>query len=570
MQDRFVIAAALREIGQLLAVKGENRFKVRAYERAARALEALNMDLEKVIKERRLTDISGIGPALAGVIEEIYRTGESSGLERLRAELPPGASELSAVPGLSLPKLIALHDALGIKTVSELKSACEKGLVRGVKGFGERSESKILKAIEQMEKRVEGMLLPEALAESERLLSYLRSHPDVLNADVAGALRRWRETIHNIKLVVASRHHEAVLEHFSRFPAGVEVATGDQNPCKVRLANGIYAEVMIASPDDYPTAVHYFTGSKKHRARLEDVAHGKGMTLGAQGLHHNGGKKFAIKEEEGIYRYLGMQFVPPELREDEGEIEAALAGALPDLVAAADIQGLTHCHTVYSDGRNTVEEMARAAEALGMKYLTITDHSPSASYAGGVKIDRLRAQWDEIEKTQEKVKIKLLRGTESDILDDGGLDYPDFILEKLDIIIASIHVRSGMDARRMTQRLIGAMKSPFFKIWGHPLGRLLQSRPPLECELEKVLDVIAESKAAIEVNGDPRRLDLEPRWIRAARRRGIRFLVSTDAHSTESLKYVRYGVAMARRGWLTRDEILNTMDTESFMKAVHP
>jgi DNA polymerase (family X) len=262
--------------------------------------------------------------------------------------------------------------------------------------------------------------------------------------------------------------------------------------------------------------------------------------------------------------------VPPELREDEGEIEAAQAGALPSLVTLDDIQGLIHCHTLYSDGKSSIEEMALAADAIGMKYLTITDHSPSAFYARGVKIDRLKAQWEDIAKAQEKVKVKLLRGTESDILDNGAFDYPDAILEKFDIIIASIHVRSGMGPGPMTQRLVRAMSSPFSKIWGHPLGRLVRSRPPLDCDMEKVLDAIATSRAAVEINGDPRRLDLEPRWIRAARQRGIKFVVSTDAHSTDSLQYVRYGVAMARRGWLARTDILNTLSAAEFTQAVRP
>jgi DNA polymerase (family 10) len=413
-------------------------------------------------------------------------------------------------------------------------------------------------------------LLHKAQAEAERLLSYLRSNPEVLKADVAGGLRRSTETVQSIKLVVASDRPDAVLDHFHRFPPIVGVTTSNGDRSKVGLAIGVSGELMIVPPADYPTALHYFTGSKKHYAKLTEFARSKRINMGAQGLRTTSGKELHVENEEQIYRHLGMQYVPAELREDEGEIEAALDGSLPQLVKVEDIQGITHCHTIYSDGKNTVEEMALAADRMGMKYLTITDHSPSAFYAGGVKIDQLKAQWEEIAKVQEKVKVKLLRGTESDILDEGVLDYPDAILEKFDIIIASIHVRSGMDAERMTQRLVRALQLPVFKIWGHPLGRLVQSRPPLECDMDEVLDTVARSRAAIEINGDPRRLDLEPRWIRAARRRGIKFVVSTDAHSTESLEYCRYGVAMARRGWLTAGEVLNTMDTENFMKAVHP
>jgi DNA polymerase (family 10) len=284
----------------------------------------------------------------------------------------------------------------------------------------------------------------------------------------------------------------------------------------------------------------------------------------------NGGQQPSIKGEGDIYQRLGLQYVPPELREDQGEIEAARDGTLPDLLIPDDIRGMTHCHTVYSDGRNSIEEMALAAEVIGMDYLTITDHSPSAYYARGVSIDRLRAQWDEIARVQERVNIKLLKGTESDILEDGSLDYPDYILEQFDIIIASIHSRHKMDEAQMTERLLGAVKSPYFKIWGHPLGRLLQSRPPLACRMEELLDTIAFSRCAVEVNGDPYRLDLEPRWIRAARERGIKFIVSTDAHSTAALENLHLGVSMARRGWLTAGEVLNTLAAGEFMKVVHP
>jgi DNA polymerase (family 10) len=266
-----------------------------------------------------------------------------------------------------------------------------------------------------------------------------------------------------------------------------------------------------------------------------------------------------------------MQYVPPELRENEGDIEAALAGKLPeDLVTLADVRGMLHCHTNYSDGKHTVAEMARGAEALGMSYLTITDHSPTAFYAGGLKIDRLQRQWEEIARVQELVKVKLLRGTESDILADGSLDYPDRILEQFDIIIASIHSRYRMDENQMTERVTRAMRQPWFKIWGHALGRIIQHRPPFNARVEEILDVIAESRVAIEVNGDPYRLDMEPRWLREARKRRIKFVISTDAHSINGMKNLKFGVGIARRGWVRRGEVLNTLETDAFMKAVRP
>jgi DNA polymerase (family 10) len=277
------------------------------------------------------------------------------------------------------------------------------------------------------------------------------------------------------------------------------------------------------------------------------------------------------RSEDDLYERAGMQYVQPELREDQGEVEAAVAGKLPeDLLTLGDIKGMVHCHTTYSDGKHTLEQMVQAAEAMGMKYITITDHSPTAFYAGGLKAEDLYRQWDEIDELQSMVKIKILRGTESDILADGNLDYPDRILEQLDCIVASVHARYKMDSRKMTDRIVGAMRQPVFKVWGHALGRLLQRRPPFECDVERILDVIAESKAAIEINGDPYRLDLEPRWVREARKRKIKFVISVDAHSVGALNNVKYGVAMARRGWVTKKEVLNTLSVSAFAKAVKP
>jgi DNA polymerase (family 10) len=568
MPDKFQIAALLREIGRLLELKGENPFKARAYERGARALENSDGDFGARVKDRRLTEIGGIGHALAAAIEEIYRTGASPLLDQLRREVPPGAVELSAIPGLSLKKIAALHEALRVETVPDLKTACEKQLVRNVKGFGAKAEAKLLAAIEKWENREQRTLLHLALEEAERMLRYIRAFPETIEAEVAGALRRRRETVARIVIVAASHAPRRLLEYFLAYPSVGRCLEEQADTCVVRLGGGPDAVLHVVEPEDFITAVHYWTGSRAHYAKLEQRARSNGTSLCTQ--RTRGPSAPVLPSERDIYERLALQYIPPEQREDEGEIEAAAVGELPTVVTLDDVKGMVHCHTVYSDGQNSIEEMARAAEAMGMKYLTITDHSPSAFYARGVKIDRLRAQWDEIDAVQEKVKIRLLKGTESDINEDGSLDYPDFILERLDIIIASIHARNKMDSEQMTRRLLRALRSPFFKIWGHPLGRLVQSRAPLECRMEEVLDAIAGSRAAIEVNGDPRRLDLEPRWIRAARERGIKFVISTDAHSTAALRSLQYGVAMARRGWLKSEEILNTLDVGSFVQAVHP
>jgi DNA polymerase (family X) len=571
MKDRFAIAADLRAIARLLTIKGENPFKAQAYERGASALENLEDDLDALIKQRRLREIPGIGSGLAAIIEEIYTTEECWMLEQLRQELPPGAVELSQVPGLNLKKIVVLHDTLHIESIAELKSACQEGLVAKVKGFGLKSQAKLLADIEKLETRKTGsLLLHAALEEAENILRHLRGCPQLIQADIAGALRRRQETVREICIVAASDQPQAVLDRFLRFPSLERTEKLEDLQCRARLAAGAEVDLVIVPPDKYLSTLHALTGSRDHIAKLQAIAGSSRANPFSNLPDANGGKELKVKNEVEIYRRLGLQYIPPELREDEGEIEAAAAGTLPQVVALEDIRGMTHCHTVYSDGRNSIEEMAMKAETMGMAYLTITDHSPSAYYARGVAIDRLRAQWDEIARVQERTKVKLFKGTESDILEDGRLDYPDYLLEQFDIIIASIHSRHKMDSDQMTNRLLRALQLPLFKIWGHPLGRLIPSRPPFACRMEEVLDAIATSPCAIEINGDPKRLDLEPRWIRAARDRGIKFIVSTDAHSIAGLANLRHGVSMARRGWLTPGEVLNTLDTEKFVEAVHP
>jgi DNA polymerase (family 10) len=570
--DRFEIAARLREIGALLELQGGNPFKARAYERGARALEAFAGDLDALVAERRLTTLPGVGAALAGTIAEIRETGRSEQLERLRRQLPPGILELSQVPHLTLPRIRALHEALGVSTVAELKQAAEAGRVRGVKGFGPKTEEKVLAGIREFETRGEAVLLYEAEREGEALLAYVRSAPCVKDADLAGALRRRTEVVDRLVLAIGTADPATAVAHCARYPRAVAVIERDLTGCTLRLAAGLIAQMQTAPRPAYAALLHELTGSPAHRARLAQRARELGLALDRRGLLRvSTRKRCVVKGEADIYRHLELPWMPPELREDVGEVEAALAGLLPaDLVEEGDLQGLVHCHTVYSDGRHTVEQMARAAEQMGMKYITITDHSPTASYAGGLTLDRLERQWEEIDRTQEKVKVRLLRGTESDILADGSLDYPDAVLEKMDVVIASIHNRYRMDEAQMTRRVVAALRNPLFKVWGHALGRYVQSRPPIAVRMEEVLDAAAESRVAIEVNGDPHRLDMEPRWQREARRRGIRFVISTDAHSTGELRNVRWGVAMARRGWLGKADVLNTLDAEAFARAVRP
>lgn len=585
--DKFAIAAALQEISSLLELKGGvSRFKARAYQTGARAIAAVGGDIGQLIQENRLTSIPGIGNALASQIKQLHLTGSSSVLEGLKKEFPPGIIELSGLPGLSIIKIAKLHEALGVTSIAELQAAAEAGRVRNVKGFGAKTEQRLLELIadhDRDNKTEKRFHIHHAQRIGAQALNYLQAARGVEEVSFAGSLRRWKETIGTIRIVVSSSRPGAVVEHFLRFPLIVKVEDQSDTSCLVQLAEGARVSLRAVQPNQFGLALFWDTGSEAHLHKLQEIAGRKGLDLNRQNLKiqinrankprplKSTRRPLEIRNEGDIYPLLQMQYVAPELREDEGEIEAALRKTLPeDLVTVSDVRGMVHCHTTFSDGKHTIEEMARAAEAMGMEYLTITDHSPTAFYAGGLKLDRLKRQWEEIEETQQKVKIKLLKGTESDILSDGKLDYPDRVLEKFDVVIASIHSRYKMDSDKMTKCLITAMQQPVFKIWGHALGRLIQRRPPFECDVERVLDVIAESRAAIEVNGDPYRLDLEPRWIREARKRKIKFVISVDAHSTGALNNVKYGVGMARRGWVTRGEVLNTLGVRAFAKAVRP
>jgi len=577
MLGKFDIARALREISQLMTLKGETPFKARAHETASRAVEQLSEEkLAELVDQKRLTELDGIGDSLAAKITELRLTGKSMYLEDLRASLPQGFVELSRVPGLGPKKVQILTRDLGINTLAELEAACVAGRLGAVKGFGEKTQANLLDGVRQLRTRADRILLVDAMVAGEPLIAWLRESPAVARAELAGSFRRWRETVADLDIVVATDDGHAVMDRFAAYPEVGAVESRGDTKCTVRLKSGLQVDLRVLPPADFWTALHHFTGSKEHHVRLRGIARGLGLQISEWGLHKldsdgQPAEKLLVDSEEALYRHLGLQAMPPEMRENQGEIELAEQHRIPtDLLDEGDIRGFVHCHTNFSDGKNTIEQMARAADALGLQYLTITDHSPTASYAGGVDVKRMRTQWDELERVQSLVKVRLLRGCESDILEDGALDYPDEILEKLDVVIASVHNRHGMDSDRMTPRLLRCMRLPIFKIWGHPLGRLLNKREPFDCRVEEILDALAASQGAVEINGDPHRLDLEPQWIRAARERGLKFVVSCDAHSTAALGYTKFGVHLARRGGVRKGEVLNTLSAADFQKAVRP
>jgi DNA polymerase (family 10) len=506
--DRVAIARALREIGQRLAqAGGDARYRARAYERAARSLERLPEDLGRVIAEGRLRQVPAIGPALAAVVTELYETGRSGRLETLR-ETQPG--ELPA----------------------------------------------------PTRKRRGPLLFAHADDEAEALIGFAQSWGGT-RAARTGGLRRATETVDSIEILAASRDRAGLAEHLASYPP-LQAALATKEGVAGELADGTSVQIRITTPREEPLALVKHTGAPAHLARLETLAKERGLSLTTRALG-------TPKTEADVYGALGLPFIPPELREDAGEIEAAQEGRLPKrLLEEADVIGAVHCHTVASDGRHTLLQMARAAEARGFRYLTVTDHSPLAHYAHGLSVDRLKAQWDEIAQVQEQVGIRLLRGSECDITRDGGLDWPDDVIAEMDVLIVSIHQRFKLDSAAMTARVRRAIEHPAFKIWGHPFGRLVGRRPPIDIDFAAVLDTLAEARAAVEINGDPHRLDMEPALVRRAHARGLRFVVSTDAHATGELGYVRYGTLMARRGWLTAEDVLNTLPADEFRRAVRP
>jgi DNA polymerase (family 10) len=561
MADKITVAGALRELGMLLEVQGENPFKVRAYENGARALEELPGDLDEVIAAGTLIQLPGIGKALAAKIEELARTGRLELLDRVRGQLPAGIGELLRIPDLGPKKIAALHAALGIGGVDELAAACRDGRVREVKGFGERTEKKILEGIHRMRTAATRFRLSDAREIGYGLVRLLRATGAADRVELAGSARRWKETVGDLDIVASSVEPARLSDALAAAPGVEAVVAKGETKTTVRLAGGLSVDLRVVPPAEYASLLHHMTGSKEHHVRLRGMARDLGFTLSEWGLERlDGGGKVSIHAEEDVYRALGIQPIPPELRQDTGELEAAREGRLPEgLVTIEDVKGMVHVHTSWSDGRASLEEMARAAEDMGMEYLTVTDHSRSAAYAGGLDVARLEAQWEEI-----------LRGTEADILETGALDWPDAVLEKLDVIVASVHSRMKMDEQQMTGRMIRMLELPVFKIWGHATGRLLLEREPYGLDMEKVLDAAAGSRVAIEVNGDPHRLDMEPRHLRLARERGIPLVLSTDAHSVAGLQNLPYAVMTARRAWVTRGEVLNTLPASEFAARVRP
>jgi DNA polymerase (family 10) len=564
--DPAMVAALLREIAAYLRLE-EDPYRARAYERAAARIERTT-ELSRLIDEKRLTSLPGIGSALAGAITALAQHGTTRKLDELRARWPRAIIELERVPGVGPGKARQLAEALGVTTLDELAAACREGRVRELPGMGEKSEARLLAALEarHLAAPVTTMILPEGRELAEQLVAYARLSRAAIEVQAGGQTRRAQELIDGLDLVIATRQPDELRAHLRRHPLALDLqtatgespTTGEGEGDQLVLVSGVRVAVHLCEPERLGTQLVHATSADSHWQALERHAHARGVDLAA----------VKARSEAELYATLALPELPAELREGE----EPLAQPLGRLITVADVRGAVHCHTTYSDGKDTVATMAQAALSLGLAYLTITDHSPTAHYAGGLTLDRLRAQWDEIDEVQARVgtRLRLLKGTEADILADGALDWPDEVLERLDVIIASVHQRYKLDEDAVTRRLVRALETPIFKIWGHPLGRLVGKRPPIACRIDEVLAAAARTRTAIEINGDPHRLDLEPALVRRARALGCRFVVSTDAHSARNLAYVHTAVDMARRGRLGPADVLNCLPTEAFLAAVRP
>ncbi|HEX3853460.1 MAG TPA: PHP domain-containing protein [Polyangiaceae bacterium] len=568
MQNTSEVSRGLREIAALLEFSNAPKFKVKAYQRAAEIVETV-ADLAPWVEQGRLEDLEGIGTALSHQIEELWNTGNSRLLNRLRSEQPQGASELVQLEGMTPRRLHALVDGLGIHSVSELRVQCADGHVQALRGFGEKTERRLLEACDRWLERGEQAPLPSLLPRALERAAFLEQEllSSAGRVQLVGDLRRGQETVRALEWVVLGDASESL----RRLASLRQVLRVEPEHARAHLSEALKLQLHSASVTNWGNVVVLATGNAAHTRALRQRAAELGFSIqgwDAATMNDPSARTFATEHE--LYAALGLSFVPPELRQGQDELSPAVQASFDQLVAEQDIRGMVHCHTTYSDGKNSIVEMAAAAHALGMQYLTITDHSPSAHYAHGVSLDRLKQQWDEIAAAQEGLPIRILRGTESDILADGHLDYPDSVLEQFEVVIASIHTRHRMDRPAMTARLIRAMSLPIFKIWGHGLGRILNHRDAIDCDVPAVLDALAGSRGAIELNSDPHRLDLPPEWIPAARERKIPFVISVDAHSTRGLGVLRYGATMARRGGLARSEVLNTQSAERFAALVRP
>lgn len=561
------VVRILREIAALLEIKGENRYRILAYQRAADAIEHLGRDLHTLWQEGRLDEIPGVGEAIAAKIDELFRTGRLEYLERLEREYPRTLIELLDVPDLGPKRVRTLYEQLGITTLDELEQAARDGKLRTLPGFGAKTEAKILEGIQRLRRRSDRTLLGVALPRALDIVQTLREQVGsaLVEIELAGSLRRRKATIGDMDIVAAAHDPDAVMEAFAALPQVAEVLWRGSTKTRVRLHTGDEVDLRVVAPERWGTALQYFTGSQAHNVRLREMALAQGLSLSEYSFKREDGSEILCAREEEVYATLGLAWIPPELREDWGEIEAARTGTLPRLVTLDDIRGDLHMHTTASDGRLSLREMVEGARRHGYAYIAITDHSQSLGMVNGLDVERLRAQRAEIRALQaEYDDILILQGAEVEIKADGTLDYPDDVLAELDIVIASLHTALRQPREQITQRLLNAIRNPHVDIIGHPTGRLLLKRDGADLDMDAVLQAAAETGTVLEINASPERLDLDPVYVRQAIARGCLLAIDTDAHHTDDFANMQYGVWQARRGWAEARHILNTRSREAF------
>jgi DNA polymerase (family 10) len=554
-------ADVFRRIAYLLEIKGEAIYRVLAYRRAADAIQELGRDLHDIWEQGELQKIPGVGKAIAEKIDELLRTGKLEYYEKLAAEVPPGLVEVLAVGDVGPKKAARFWKELNITSVDELEKAAQEGRLRELSGMGAKSEARILENIHALrEQRTDRMLLGKAEQVSEHLLERLRGLKGVVQAEAAGSLRRFRETVGDLDLIVGAKNSGTVLEAFIQFPEVARTLGQGDTKASVELHDGTRVQVWVHPPEHFGSAWQYATGSQAHNVRLRELAQKRGLSLSERGFKTEQDDDITCAKEVDVYAALDLPWIPPELREDRGEIRAAQAGELPQLVEVDDLKGDLHAHSDWSDGGASMREMAEAALELGLEYLVVSDHSRSLGVANGLSIERLREQRDEISRLQSEIgdSLKILHGTEVEILADGSLDFPDEVLAELDIVIASLHMSLRQPREVVTERLLRALSNQNVDIIGHPTGRLIGQREPADLDMERIFRAAAEHDVALEINANPERLDLRDVHARLAIEQGCLLAINTDAHHPEHLQFRIFGVGTARRGWVTPDSVLNT------------
>jgi DNA polymerase (family X) len=575
--DKNQVASLLDEIASLLELKeGSNPFEVRAYQNAARAVNGLDGDIEQLTREGKLKGVPGLGSTSIKRIEEAVETGHIALYDELVETTPPVKLEMMRIPGVGPKKINAIYSRLHVKSIPDLIQACEENKVAALPGFGKKTQDKIVQGIAFLAQHAGRFLYPVAEEEALHIYTVLKELPEIVRLQVAGSLRRRRETIGDIDMVVSvadSAHEDVrrkIMDVFTNQPSVQAITGKGETKSSVVLSSGINMDLRVVNDSQFPYTLHHFTGSKEHHIPLRRRALSMNMTINDYGLFKGKEPHLELvpcKDERDIYAALGMAYIEPELREDMGEIEAAINGTLPALVQESDLRGVLHVHSTWSDGQNTIREMAEACIARGLTYLGLTDHSKTAAYAGGLNEEDLRRQHEEIDLLNKEYagRLHILKGTECDILRDGSLDFADDVLATLDFVVASIHSLFNLSPEEQTQRMLKAISNRYVDIIGHPTGRILLEREGYALDLDSVIDSAAEHGVCIEINAHPSRLDLDWRYVRRARDKGIKIPIDPDAHVISGLDDMRFGIGIARKGWLRASDVLNTMTTDAVL-----